>query len=86
VSKLGFHLGINEFLNIRTISRSHAGENRPLQLIVDEVTNINLLLASRLAPIEEVDMIAMALRSVPLLEHQVLTEKLGQIIVEVVHA
>jgi hypothetical protein len=38
VGKLGIYLGVNEFLNICTVARSHAGKNRPLQLIEDEIT------------------------------------------------
>jgi hypothetical protein len=44
------------------------------------------LCSSSLAPIEEVDMIATNVRSVPLLAHQVLMKKLGQSIVGVGHA
>jgi hypothetical protein len=67
MGKLGIHLGVNELLNKSTISRSHAGKHRPLQLAEDEITHINLPLMTRLAPIKEVDMIATDVRSVPLL-------------------
>jgi hypothetical protein len=84
--KLANHPGVNELLNKSTIPRSHAGKHRPLQLAEDEVTHINLPLTTRLAPIQEVDMIATNVRSVPLLTNQILTEKLGQGIEGVVHA
>jgi hypothetical protein len=80
------HLGVNELLNKSIITRSHAGKHRPLQLIKDEVAHINFPLTTRLAPIEKVDMIAMDVRSIPLLANQILTEKLGQSIERVVHA
>jgi hypothetical protein len=84
--KLVLHLGVNELLNKSTITQSHAGKHRPLQLTKDEVTHINFPLMTRLAPIEKVDIIATNVRSVPLLANQILTEKLGQSIERVVHA
>jgi hypothetical protein len=86
MGKLGLHLGVNELLIKSTISRSHAGKHVPLQLAEDEITHINLPLTTRLAPIKEVDMIAMNVRSVPLLANQILTEELGQGVERVVHA
>jgi hypothetical protein len=68
MGKLGIHLEVNELLNKSTISWRHAGKHRPLQLAEDEVTHINLPLTTRLAPIEEVDMIATNIRSVPFLQ------------------
>jgi hypothetical protein len=49
--KLASHPGVNELLNKRTISLSHARNNRPLRLVIDEVTNIKLPRTPRLAPI-----------------------------------
>jgi hypothetical protein len=84
--KLASHPGFNELLNKSTEPQSHTGKHRPLQLTVDEITHINLPLTTRLAPVEKVDMMAMNVRSISLLANQILTEKLGQIIEQVLHA
>jgi hypothetical protein len=84
--KLDICPGVNELLNERAKPQSHAGKNRPLQLTEDEITNINLPLTTRLAPVEKVDMMATNVRSISLLANQILTKKLGQSVERVVHA
>jgi hypothetical protein len=84
--KLASHPRVNELLNKRTEPQSHARKHRPLQLIVDEVTHINLPLTARLAPVEKLDMIATNIGRISLLANQILTEELGQSIEGVVHA
>jgi hypothetical protein len=86
MGKLGLHLEVNELLNKSTISQSHAGKHRPLQLAEDKITHINLPSTTRLAPIEKVDIIATDVRSVSLLANQIFTEKLGQCIERVLLA
>jgi hypothetical protein len=86
MSKLASHPGVNELLNKDTKPQSHTGKHRPLQLIEDEITDINLPLMTRLALVEKVDMMATNVRSISLLANQIITEKLGQSVERVVHA
>jgi hypothetical protein len=84
--KLAIHPGVNELLHKGAKPWSHTGKHGPLQLTVDKITNINLPLTVRLAPVEKVDMMAMNVRSISLLANQILTEELGQSVERVVHA
>ena len=81
-----WHPKINELLDVLGIVWSHAVANRPSQLIVNEVTSINFLNILRAAIEHEVEMVSTAVTSISRFAHQILTEKLGQNLIRVIHA
>jgi hypothetical protein len=80
------HNNIEKALNILCIVGSHALLNSPLNLIIDEVTTVDLLQAVRMAVKEQVDVKMATTGLIPSLTHKVLTEELCQGVIVEEHA
>jgi hypothetical protein len=79
------HNCIDKTLNVLSIVGSHALLNRPLDLIVDKSTTMNLLQPLRMAMGEQVDVVVAAASLISCLAHKIFSEELGQGLIVEVH-